>query len=175
MNKFKRILRHLWLDTSDAKRAIPPDLMHMLTLRVAESERVHTGQIRICVEASLPLSYLWRLDARTTIQQLVRQRALMLFGKLGVWDTAHNNGVLIYLQLAERAIEIVADRGLSSHVEEQQWQAMTQRMSAAFVDGQFEDGLTRALGEVTALLVHHFAKAEGEVRTNELPDVPVLG
>ena len=175
MNKFHRILRHLWRDTQDAKRAVPPDVLHKLTRRVTASERMHTGQIRICVEASLPMSYLWRLGPHTGIHQLVRQRALMLFGKLRVWDTEHNNGVLVYLQLAERAIEIVADRGLSRHVPAGDWQAMTQRMGAAFAEGRFEDGLTQALEEVTALLVLHFPPVEGEVRTNELPDAPVLG
>jgi uncharacterized membrane protein len=98
----------------------------------------------------------------------------MLFGKLRVWDTAHNNGVLIYLLLAEHAIEIVADRGLDSHVDDAAWAAMTQRMSAAFRDGRFEDGLTQALEEISALLVEHFPLGEGELDVNELPDEPVV-
>ena len=93
-----------------------------------------------------------------------------MFGKLRVWDTEHNNGVLIYLLLAEHAIEIVADRGIDAHVSADEWAAMAQRMGAAFREGRFEDGLTQALEEVSALLVEHFPLAEGEADRNELPD-----
>ena len=93
-----------------------------------------------------------------------------MFGKLRVWDTEHNNGVLIYLLLAERAIEIVADRGLSQRVDPREWQRIVERMGAAFRDGRFEDGLTQALEEVSALLVEHFPLAQGEANPNELPD-----
>ena len=98
-----------------------------------------------------------------------------MFAKLGMWDTECNNGVLIYLLLAERAIEIVADRGLSRRVPAHEWQAMVQRMGAAFREGRFEDGLTQALEEVSALLVEHFPLKPGESNSNELPDEPVLG
>jgi uncharacterized membrane protein len=98
----------------------------------------------------------------------------MLFGKLRVWDTEHNNGVLIYLLLAERAIEIVADRGIDSRVSAEEWAAMAQRMGAAFRESRFEDGLTQALEEVSALLVAHFPLADGEPDRNELPDAPVV-
>jgi uncharacterized membrane protein len=99
----------------------------------------------------------------------------MLFGKLRVWDTERNNGVLIYLQLAERAIEIIADRGLARHVAPLQWQALTQRMGATFRDGQFEHGLMQAVDEVTALLVAHFPSSADARQKNELPDEPFVG
>ena len=166
--RLARLWRHRWTDEADLRRALPADLLERLTRRVAASERRHSGEIRICVEAGLPLSYLWR-DAPA------RERAIMLFGKLRVWDTEHNNGVLIYLLLAEHAIEIVADRGIDARVDDAQWAALAQRMGAAFRDGRFEDGLTQALEEVSALLVQHFPLAEGEVNLNELPDEPVLG
>jgi uncharacterized membrane protein len=134
---------------------------------VGASERRHSGEIRICVEAGLPMSYLWR-DARP------RERAITLFGKLRVWDTEDNNGVLIYLLLAEHAIEIVADRGIDARVSDDQWAAMAQRMGAAFRERRFEDGLTQALEEVSALLVEHFPLAEGQADRNELPDKPVV-
>ncbi len=175
MNKPQRMLKHLWLDASDARRAIPPDMLLRLARRTAASEGRHSGQIRICVEASLPMSYLWRMDKHVTMAQLVHQRAVMMFSKLRIWDTEHNNGVLIYLQLAERAIEIVADRGLNQHVGPEEWQAMTKRMSSAFADGRFEDGLTQALGEVTAVLVRHFPVVENPGGSDGLPDEPVLG
>lgn len=175
VKQLKRLLKHLWLDASDARRALPPAMLQRLAKRVGASESRHSGQIRICVEAALPVSYLWRLGGNTTIKHLLHQRAVMLFGKLRVWDTEHNNGVLIYLQLAERAIEIVADRGLSRQVPPGEWRAMTQRMSAAFREGKFEDGLTQALEEVSALLVQHFPVTAGEPQRNELPNEPVVG
>ena len=153
-SRLGRIWRHRWLDQKAVRRVLPPDMLERLTGRVAASERRHSGEIRICVEASLPLSYLWR--AATP-----RERAVAMFGKLRVWDTEHNNGVLIYLLLAERAIEIVADRGIDAHVDAAQWAAMTHRMAAAFRDGRYEDGLTQALEEVSALLVEHFPRAAG--------------
>ena len=165
--RLARLWRHRWTDEADVRRALPADLLDRLTRRVAASERRHSGEIRVCVEAGLPLSYLWR-DAPA------RERAIMLFGKLRVWDTEHNNGVLIYLLLAEHAIEIVADRGIDARVDDAQWAALAQRMGAAFREGRFEDGLTQALEEVSALLVAHFPLAEGQPDRNELPDAPVV-
>jgi uncharacterized membrane protein len=165
--RLARIGRHRWTDEADVRRALPADLLDRLTRRVAASERRHTGEIRLCVEAGLPLSYLWR-DAPA------RERAIMLFGKLRVWDTEHNNGVLIYLLLAEHAIEIVADRGIDARVDDAQWAALAQRMGGAFREGRFEDGLTQALEEVSALLVAHFPLGEGQADRNELPDAPVV-
>ena len=176
LKKLKTILRHVWLDASDAERAISPDLLARLTTRVTASEARHTGEIRIYVEAALPLSYLSRIGPGNALPAIIRQRALMLFSKLRVWDTEQNNGVLIYLQLAEHAIEIVADRGIAKYVSTQQWQAITQHMSQAFKDSRFEDGLTDALSEVSGVLVLHFpANAEGEVRVNQLPNEPGVG
>ncbi len=167
LQKIKRLLRHRWFDEADTRRAIPPALVQQLARRVAASEKRHSGEIRICVEAGLPASYLWR-------GATARERAVMQFGKLRVWDTEQNNGVLIYLLLAEHAIEIVADRGLNRHVSAQDWQAVVQRMGRAFHEGRFEDGLTQALEEVSALLVQHFPLAPGSGDANELPDAPVL-
>lgn len=175
-HKLKALIRHLWLDVSDTRRAIPPDMLERLAGRVAASERRHHGQIRICVEASLPLSYVWRLNAHTSLKALIRQRALTLFGKLGVWDTEHNSGVLIYVLLAEHAIEIVADRGLMRHVDAAQWQAMLARMAGAFQGKRYEDGLSQAIEEASAVLMAHFARSEASPadQANELPDTPLL-
>jgi uncharacterized membrane protein len=166
--RLQRILRHRWLDEADTRRAIPPALLQALAATIADSERRHTGEIRIYVEAGLPLSYLWR-DADA------RERAVALFGKLGVWDTEQNNGVLIYLLLAEHAIEVVADRGLSAHVPPQHWQQIVQGMGEAFRAGRYEEGLKQAVDAVTDLLVRHFPAAPGAANPNELPDEPVLG
>jgi uncharacterized membrane protein len=161
--KLLRILRHRWLDETDARRALGEAALRRLEERVRASERRHSGEIRLCVEAGLPLSYLWRdLGAR--------ERAVTMFGKLRVWDTEHNNGVLIYLLLAERAIEIVADRGLARQVPQAQWDALIAGMRDAFRDRRFEQGLAQAIDAVDALLAQHFALAPGERNPNELPD-----
>ena len=165
--KLKRILRHRWLDESDSRRAIPQAMVQRLARRVAASEKRHTGEVRICVEAGLPMSYLWQ-GARA------RERAMMMFSKLRVWDTQHNNGVLIYLLLAEHAIELVADRGLNQRVSPGEWRAMVQQLETALREGRYEDGLTQALEEVSAVLVKHFPLAEGQTKPNELPDAPAL-
>ncbi|WP_114972248.1 TPM domain-containing protein [Rhodoferax ferrireducens] len=171
LSRIQRVLKHRWLDASSTRRAIPPDMQQRLQERVAASEQRHSGEVRIFVEAALPPGYLWR-DA--PIQEIIRQRALAVFSQLGVWDTANNNGVLIYLLLAEHAIEIVADRGLNDVVEPQLWQDMVSRMRSAFQHGHFEDGLTQALEEVSALLVQHFPLSAGQRNPNELPDSPEL-
>jgi uncharacterized membrane protein len=164
-SRLQRILRHRWMDDSDTRRAVPPELLKRLENYVTASEARHSGEVRICIEAGMPTSYLWR-DATP------RDRAVAMFGKLRVWDTEHNNGVLIYLLLAENAIEIVADRGLNHCVSTTQWQAVTQRMAAAFKARKFEDGLTQALQEVSALLVQHFPLGESQVRSNGLSNAP---
>ena len=162
-----RLWRHRFTDEADVRRILPDEVMDRLTRRVAASEHRHTGQVRICVEAGLPTSYLWR-------QAPARERAVMLFGKLRVWDTEQNNGVLIYLLIAEHAIEIVADRGIDRHVDAEDWAAMTKRMAAAFREGRFEDGVTQALEEVSALLVTYFPRDTASLSGNELPDAPVV-
>jgi uncharacterized membrane protein len=172
LSRIRRLLKHRWFDDASLRRAIPADMLLRLKQRVSASEKRHGGEIRFFMEAGLPISYLWRVDS---IRQITRQRAVALFGKLRVWDTAHNNGVLIYLLLAERAIELVADRGLNEHVSPAEWQAMLERMRPALRQGRFEDGLTQALEEVTALLVRHFPLEPGASKPNELPDAPILG
>lgn len=168
MNRWARIFRHRWIDERDIARMVPPAALARIEQRVAASERRHSGEIRVCVEAGLPLSYLWR-------GATPRERALAMFGKLRVWDTEANNGVLVYLLLAEHAIEIVADRGLDRHVGHERWQAILATMREAFRAGRFEDGLNAAVDAVDALLVEHFPLAPGEVNPNELPDRPLLG
>ncbi|KAB0582458.1 TPM domain-containing protein [Ideonella dechloratans] len=166
-SRLRRAWRHFWLDERDSRRALPPAALQRLTALVQASEARHRGQIRLCVEASLPMAAAWAGVAP-------RQRALECFGQLGVWDTEDNVGVLIYVLLADRAVEIVADRGLRHHVPEARWQALAQGLGQAFAQGQVEAGLTTALAEVDRLLCAGFARAEGSPRSNELPDTPVL-
>jgi uncharacterized membrane protein len=161
--RLARVLRHRLVDDTDTRRALDDAALDRLAARVRQSESRHSGEIRLSVEAGLPLSYLWQ-DLRA------RDRALTLFGKLRVWDTEANNGVLIYLLLAEHAIEIVADRGLSRRVPDAHWQQVLGDMREAFRAGRYEAGLMQAIDQVEALLVQHFPLAAGEANPNELPD-----
>jgi uncharacterized membrane protein len=167
MNKLVRILKHRWLDERDLARALDDATLSRIEARVATSEKRHSGEIRVCAEAGLPLSYLWR-------NATARERALTMFGKLRVWDTEHNNGVLIYLLLAEHRIEIVADRGLDRHVSASQWQEVMASMRASFRQGEFEAGLNAAIDAVDALLAQHFPLAPGQANPNELANRPHL-
>ena len=167
MNRFARILKHRWLDERDLARTLDDALLARIEARVAASEKRHSGEIRVCAEAGLPLSYLWRGAS-------ARERALAMFGKLRVWDTEHNNGVLIYLLLAEHAIEIVADRGLNAVVDRTHWASIVAGMREAFRSRRYEEGLNAAIDAVDALLVQHFALQPGAVNPNELPDQPIL-
>ena len=162
-----RLLKHRLLDEGDARRMLGKDALARIEARVAASEKRHSGEIRVVVEAGLPFSYL-RRDATP------RDRAVKLFGKLGVWDTERNNGVLIYLLLAEHAIEIVADRGLNRRVDAAEWAQIAASMQGAFQNGDFEGGLLRAVDAVDALLVRHFARQAGDGDVNELPDAPMV-
>ena len=175
---FSRILtlfKHRWLDVSDSQRTLPDDLLNRLNKRVAASEHRHNGEIRICVEAGLPISYLWRhFWHKASIRTVMRQRAIMMFSKLRIWDTEQNNGVLIYLLLAERDIELVADRGINQHVNPAEWEAIVQRLSSALHDDRFEDGLTQALEEVSAILMRHFEMKVDGKNPNELPNAPFI-
>lgn len=164
-----RLLRHRWAE-GRLGQAIPPALVEQLTHAIAASELRHTGQVRLCIEAGLPANYLWR-------GATARERALAMFSKLGVWDTEQNNGVLIYLLLADHAIEIVADRGLARHVPPETWTALVSGMSEKLRASRYEEALAQALAQVSALLEQHFAApagAPGDLRRNELPDAPFL-
>lgn len=167
------LLRQLWQGERAAWRAVPDAMAERLMRRVQASEQRHTGQIRVCVEGALPLSYAWRAGRGAPVSAVVRQRALAWFGRLQVWDTEANNGVLIYLLLTEHRIEIVADRGLQRCASPQDWQAIVAGLSGHLREGDFEGGLTEALAQVSALLVTHFAQAPGAPDHNELPDLIV--
>ena len=167
MAKLMRILKHRLVDETDAKRALSATALDRIEARVKASERHHSGEIKVCVEASLPLSYLWR-------NATARERAVTMFGKLRVWDTHANNGVLIYLLLAERQIDIVADRGLNDHVSAVQWNTLLKDISGAFKRGEFESGLIAAVDAIDALLARHFPVSATAENRNELPDRPTV-
>ena len=162
-----RLWKHRWLDSRATARALPPEAQSRLAALVAQSETMHTGEIRIAIEGGLPWSYLRR-------QASPRERAINLFGILRVWDTPHNNGVLIYLLLAEHAIEIVADRGIHTVVPADFWPSVISHLRSKLQTGDYEGGITDALEEVSAILVAYFPLAAGASRENALPNTPIL-
>jgi len=160
-----RILKHLFAPHWIVNRAFPRRSLDAIEAAIGASEKTHDGELRFAVEAGLHPLPLWR-------GQTARQRALELFSALNVWDTAHNSGVLVYVQLVDRRIEIVADRGISAKVAQTEWDAICRRMEATFRAGGFERGALAAIAEITALLARHFPPL-GE-NPNELPDRPVV-
>jgi len=132
---------------------------------IKASEGAHCGEIRFVVEAALHIESLLR-------GQSARERAIDVFSQLRIWDTERNNGVLLYLLLADRDVEIVADRGIHEKVGPQEWEKTCRKMEAAFRQGDFEGGVVGGLQEVTRHLAEHFPPI-GDDR-NELPDKPVV-
>ena len=162
---FGRSLRHLFVPHRIALRPFPPSVLKRIESAIKESEQKHDGELRFAVEGGLHPTALWH-------GQSPRGRAVELFAQLRVWDTEHNSGVLIYVQLVDRAIEVVADRGINARVEQASWDGICRRMEAAFRQRQFEQGALAAIDEVTALLALHFPPAG--TNPNELPDMPVV-
>jgi uncharacterized membrane protein len=158
-----RILKHLLVPDWLARRHFPPRALERIGQAIAGSERLHRGEICFAVEGGLPPQAL---------RASCRDRARELFGLLGAWDTEDNIGVLIYVQLIDRDIEIVADRGIAARVAQSEWEAVCSRMEAAFKDKRYEEGTLEAIERVTSLLARHFP-ASG-VNPNELPDRPRL-
>jgi hypothetical protein len=160
-----RVIKHLLAPQWIADRAFPKTTLAAVENAVRESESRHSGEIRFAVEAGLNLWLL--LHGRAP-----RNRAIEIFSRLRVWDTEHNSGVLVYVQLVDRQIEIVADRGINGKVKPQEWEAICRRMEAAFRAGRYEEGALAGIREITALLARHFPP--GERNPDELPDRPVV-
>lgn len=121
--------------------------------------------MRFAVEASLPLRRVWQ-------GQNARSRAVELFGQLRIWDTEHNNGVLVYLLLADKRVEIVADRGINAKVGSANWDNICREMQRAFAAGQFEKGANAGIVAISDLLAMHYPPTAGHA--NELPNEPVV-
>ncbi|GAB2813185.1 TPM domain-containing protein [Comamonas piscis] len=168
LQRWGRQLRHRFLER-DASHALPDDARQRLAQAIAASEAKHSGQIRVYVESALPWSYI-RRDAPA------RERAVMQFGKQRVWDTEHNNGVLIYLLLTDHAIEIVADRGVSRCISGPEWQAMVNSLATDLRSGQYEKALLAAIDQVSRHLEQQFPRtAPSAPSNNELDDSLLLG
>ena len=162
---WKRTLRHLFTDHWSVRRAFPPVAMRAIEKTIGGEEQRHAGQMRFAVEASLPFGELLRSVTS-------RERAVDWFGRLRVWDTEHNTGVLIYLLLADRRVEIVADRAIHGKVGTTAWEAICGEMQQEFARGQFERGAVLGVRAISDLLAAHFPPS-GDKR-NELPDKPVV-
>ena len=163
--RWKRLLRHLIYDHWSVRRAFPPAALRAIRDQISEQEKRHKGELRFAVEAALPLAHLWR-------DQDARSRALELFGQLGVWDTEHNSGVLIYLLLADKRVEIVADRGIDNKVGRAAWETICGEMQSAYAAGRFEQGARLGVAAISDLLAAHFPP--GRDRRNELSNEPIV-
>ncbi len=164
-----RFFRHLATDHRTARRRFPDADLDRIERAIAEGERTHRGQVRFVVEPALPL-------ARVLARLSPRDRALEAFGLLRIWDTEDDCGVLIYILLADRDVEIVADRGIHRAVGSEAWEEVCRTMETAFRDGRFGDGAEAGVRAINALLQRHYARHAGDMSTavNELPDRPLV-
>lgn len=162
---FLRLMRHLTTTRWSTRRHFPPQVRDAIEQAIGDCEAHHGGEIRFVVETAFDLPELWHgLPAR--------QRALQLFGQLGVWDTAHNNGVLIYVLMADHVVEIIADRGIASRIAPQEWEAVCRQMERYYRESRFREGSVAGIEGVGALLGRHFPGKKHS--DNELPNQPVL-
>ena len=160
-----RIIRHLLQHHWRRRLAFPPATLARIEQAIKAGEATHAAQLRFVVEGALDGAPLFQ-------DQPARERALDVFSQLRVWDTAHNNGVLIYLLLADRDVEIVADRGINAKVGREGWERICRAMESDFRAGDFERGVIRGVEAVSRELATHFPKVSGG--SNELPDTPVV-
>jgi uncharacterized membrane protein len=162
---WKRLARHLWIGPPERDRLFPKASLQRITEAIAAAETRHHGEIRFAVETSLP-------TAEIAKGVTARQKAIEAFARLGIWDTEENNGVLIYLLLADHDVEIVADRGVHAKVGPEGWEAICRKMEAEFRAGRFEAGVLAGIAEAGRHLETHFPRTGTDV--NELPDAPAL-
>ncbi|MDP1538078.1 MAG: TPM domain-containing protein [Burkholderiales bacterium] len=160
----RRLLRHLLLPPWLMRRAFSAAVLQRIEAAVKQSERRHRGELRVAVEASLDLAALLR-------GQHPRVRAQEVFAQLGVWDTAENSGVLLYINWADRDIEIVADRGISAQVTQDEWEAICRVIEQEFHAERFESGVLEGIRQITELLAVHFPG--GGDNPDELSNRPV--
>lgn len=161
-----RILRHLITGQSALKRAFPPTTLTVIEQAIAHSETLHGGEIVFAMEASLDLPLLLQ-------KQIARERAIDVFSLLRVWDTEYNNGVLIYLLMADHDVEIVADRGIHAKVDQTVWETACTTMKTAFGHGQFEQGVLAGI-DLSTRVLQQFSPTSTHQRKSELPDRPVV-
>jgi uncharacterized membrane protein len=161
----QRIVSHLLFTDWQVRRAFGPACLQAIEKAIQASEQLHGGEIRFAVEGGLDGSRLFR-------GQSPQERAVEVFSQLRVWDTEHNNGVLIYVLLADHAVEIVADRGVHSKAGQEVWKAICCDMQAEFANDAFQSGAVKGIAAVAQVIGAHFPASAA--RANELPDAPVL-
>jgi uncharacterized membrane protein len=160
-----RWFRHLCSDLTTVRRAFTPEVMAAIEEAVAREEQRHDGELRVAIEAGLPFADLWRNTS-------ARERALEIFARLRVWDTEQNTGVLIYLLLAEKRVELIADRGIHRKVGTAAWETICGNMQREFAGGRFREGVLLGIEAVSDLLATHFPPLEDN--ENELPNKPIV-
>jgi uncharacterized membrane protein len=161
----KRIGKHLVEHRWRARRTFPPRVLALIERAIKAGETTHSGQVRFVVEGALDGAALFR-------DQSPRDRALDIFSQLRIWDTAHNNGVLIYLLLADRDVEIIADRGIDEKIGAAGWEKICADMEAEFKRSNFGGGVIKGIAAVSQQLAAYFPKHGAG--PNELPDAPVV-
>lgn len=160
-----RYIRHLGAPRWLTRRRFDPQVCARIEQAIREVEGRHQGEIRFVIESALELHALWRgLEPR--------RRAVQLFGQLGVWDTEHNNGVLIYVLMADRTVEIVADRGIAARIPAAAWEDICRQMQSHYRSGRFAEGSVAGVRGVGHLLEKHFPAAHRT--SDELPNQPLL-
>lgn len=160
-----RFFKNLFSSSWRVRRALPPAAMRAIEAAISNAEKSHRGEICFAVEAGLDIAPLIRGTS-------VRERAIEVFSNLRVWDTEFNNGVLVYLLLAEHDVEIVADRGIHARVGAEGWQMICTQMESLFREGRFEAGVIAGIEATSAHLGRHYPRRETDA--NELPDAPVV-
>ena len=158
-----RFWRHVWMSPIKAARCFPGTTLDEIQRAIAASESRHRGEVAFVVEAELTSAQLWA-------EMGPRDRAREVFAQRGVWNTEENNGVLIYLLLADRRVEIVADRGVDRSAGSGEWERICRMMEGHFREGRYAEGAIAGVEAVSALLEKHFP-ADGRHR-NEVPDRP---
>ncbi|MEC5162902.1 putative membrane protein [Janthinobacterium sp. CG_23.3] len=161
----RRALTHLRSTAADGRRAFPQATLTAIEDAIAKGELAHTAEVRLIVETSLNPGEVFSGISN-------RERALALFAQYGVWDTEDNCGVLIYINLAERKVDIVADRNVGRRLGPAEWQAICQTMTRGYASGAFHDSTLQALATLNDLLAQHFP-ANG-ARPNQLPNQAII-
>ncbi len=164
---WKRWFRHLFATRRALHRAFPPAALAAIERATTESERSHSGEIRFAIETALDPRDVWA-------GKTPRERALEVFAALGVWDTEANNGILIYLSLADHDVEIVADRGFNGKVSAADWQGVCAAMERELHEGRFEKAAVEGIRAAGTLLARHFPPRPGAPDVDELPNRPVV-
>lgn len=163
--RWLRLIRHFIAGLQPVGWVFPPRIRTAIESAITLSEQQHQGEICFAIETAMPAGLIWR---GTT----PRQRAVGLFASLGVWDTAANNGVLVYVLLADHSVELVVDRGIAAHIPEAEWQGLCREVESLFRRGDYETGGLAAIRGVAAQLARHFPGSS--VGRNELPNQPIL-